>query len=611
MESVGEEMNNNTIPVNRIWHIMLVTLVLLTAVLFASGCDARYTDLWMTYTTEDGLMSNDVRAIAYQVDADGIPGLWIGTDEGLSYTNGTDWVTYSAANSDLPHPFVHVLLSDVEGDKLWVATDQGIAYFQHNATPTDDSDDHWDVFTINDGLPSNSINCLLVDDRGQLWAGTAAGLARYEGDVWKILSDVPTRDLTYDPKRNALWAATDTGLARLDLVSETWTIHYAGHDPETGLPDNNVYALTLHADELWAGTGNGLARYDLDEETWQTWIPGRPGLASHVINDLVVDDRGRVWIATDGGGLSRCEPSGSTCRWRRFFTPGDSSDNSETIASNQVQTLLWTGEVLWAGTANGLSGLDNTWELLSQATTNDGLELASDNVITLLEDSQGRIWVGTRDGGVSVLSPDGTWQTYSAQNGILASDKVSALLEDSQGRVWVGTYGGGVGVLSLGGTWQTYSAQGSGLVSDEITALLKDSQGQVWIGTGDGVSVLAPDGTWYSYSIQSGTLANDWVHALLKDSRDRVWVATDDGVSVREPNGTWQTHSAPRIGEEVTCIMSSPGYNNTVLLEDYEGRLWVGTFDEGGVSVLAPDGSWQTYSTQYEALASDEVYSLL
>ena len=51
------------------------------------------------------------------------------------------------------------------------------------------------------------------------------------------------------------------------------------------------------------------------------------------------------------------------------------------------------------------------------------------------------MWVGT-DAGLSVLAPDGSWETYTSENSDLIQGSISSLAMDSQGRLWIGTDAG-------------------------------------------------------------------------------------------------------------------------------------------------------------------------
>ena len=82
------------------------------------------------------------------------------------------------------------------------------------------------------------------------------------------------------------------------------------------------------------------------------------------------------------------------------------------------------------------------------------------------------------------------WRTFTSDNSPLAPGWVTVLLEDSQGRMWVGT-GGGVSLYQAG-AWQTFTADNSPLTPHRVTELLEDSQGRMWVGTSGGLCMRRP-----------------------------------------------------------------------------------------------------------------------
>jgi sugar lactone lactonase YvrE len=232
--------------------------------------------------------------------------------------------------------------------------------------------------------------------------------------------------------------------------------------------------------------------------------------------------------------------------------------------------------------------------------TNYGL--ADNNVNAVAVDGQGRVWVGSDDGGLSVLARDGSWTTYIFANSSLADDDVRAVAVDGQGRVWVGT-DSGLSMLAPDGSWTAYTAANSGLADNNVNAVAVDGQGQIWVGTSGGLSLLALDGSWTTYIFDNSGPANDDVCALAVDGQGWVWVLTDfgRGLSVLTPDGSWTTYT-------LTNSDLADGYVRAVTV-DGQGWVWVGT-DTGlyvGPYLLAPDASWTTYTVANSSLADDDV----
>jgi len=439
---------------------------------------------WRHYNTSNSdLPSNNVQAIAYTEDVNvdvAIPGLWVGTDAGLSYTNGRDWIDYTAADSDLPDGDVRAFLNGHKAGELWIGTDGGVARLDYAGTPRDREDDTWKVFTAADGLPSGDVLSLALGPADQVWVGTVEGLARYDGVTWRAytagLPGPEIRDLAYDAGRDGLWVATGDGVGMLDLDSEAWTIFHAG-GPGGELPSDDVRALALSEDgRVWMGTAGGLAVLAPDG-AWETWGLGKPGLPNYPVTDLSLDPSGRyLWVTIDGDGASRYDIPAD--HWDRFNTLGSG------LPDDHVRVVLASHEsVAWLGTAAGLSGVERMWETL----------LAGSQVLAGLVDPEtGAVWVVTDDGGVSRSTDGGaSWQTYTTADG-LGDDDVRAVWRDSSGGIWVGTEGGGLSRSVDGGAnWQTFTTA-DGLGANEVWAVWGDDVGTVCIGTlGGGVSRLA------------------------------------------------------------------------------------------------------------------------
>ncbi|MBK9966204.1 MAG: hypothetical protein IPP07_15405 [Holophagales bacterium] len=170
--------------------------------------------------------------------------------------------------------------------------------------------------------------------------------------------------------------ALDPGKAITQYRHEIWKTR-------EGLPQSSAEALVQTRDGyVWIGTQEGLARFDgarfvvFDKST-------TPELRHNRILSLFEDRRGRLWIGTEGGGLTVREEG-------RFRTFG----RADGLSADVVRALAEDAEgTLWIGTDSGLQSRDErsftTWGAA------DGVPGA---VRSLVVDPSGTLWAGTGKG---------------------------------------------------------------------------------------------------------------------------------------------------------------------------------------------------------------------
>lgn len=193
------------------------------------------------------------------------------------------------ANCSIPGGVIYDMATDVQ-DRVWLATDNGICLIDHDARVLEH-------MTTDDGLPGNEVLCMAWQDEDTLWIGTDKGCASYDGEVWSILDACPRGIIT------AL-AADTQGTVYVGTYRHGVYVYHGQdtrriHQYNSRLPHNMITALVCDAEgRLWGGTGQGL--WCMDDQKEQTYTPENSGLLSDKITDLVIDHE-TLWIATDAG----------------------------------------------------------------------------------------------------------------------------------------------------------------------------------------------------------------------------------------------------------------------------------------------------------------------
>ena len=257
-----------------------------------------------------------------------------------------------------------------------------------------------------------------------------------------------------------------------DLVRGVWRKYARGVFLIPSATDGKVF---------WMGTDTGLVKYQVGSGS-RKFVGEREGLLGSQINDLILDEEGELWVATDLG-LNRYIKN------------------------------------------NGFMRFDQ-----------DG-GLPARNVISLAADKDNTIWAGTA-GGAAHIKGDVILKIISKKNG-LPDNKVLSIAVDGLGNKWFGTSKG----LTMydGNSFRTFTRD-DGLIHNEVRAIAVDSDWNIWCGTPKGVSVY--NGTdWKSYTRDDGLPSNS-ILLIAPDPDGDVWVATRAGI-VRFSGGKWIREESP------------------------------------------------------------------
>ncbi|MFQ5414295.1 MAG: two-component regulator propeller domain-containing protein, partial [Phycisphaerae bacterium] len=245
------------------------------------------------------------------------------------------------------------------------------------------TDPAWRRFTTADGLPHNRIRCLRVDGN-RLWVGTNGGLAVYDHDAWTrwtVANGLPwpaVHAIDLDPTTGDLWLGTWGG----GLVRFTAGRFDRFDQLNSGLAGNIVFAVVADGEHVWAATNTGISALDPTTETWSLYAPRRAGTPERVATALA--RRGpyleaRFWRAD----TARLDLAAG--RWTRVAPPiehGPRPPDTFQTTDTTFQCTALQDHTLWIGTADGLfRGPANTLrrDTLDALRRNTGHALRRDN----------------------------------------------------------------------------------------------------------------------------------------------------------------------------------------------------------------------------------------
>lgn len=293
---------------------------------------------------------------------------------------------------------------------------------------------------------------------------------------------------------------------------------------------------------LWIGTDDGLNRYD--GYSFKIYKPdtSKPfGLSDRSITDLVEDKQGYLWVSTGSGGLNRFDPN--TGQFTHYL---HNNQNDQTISSNQIYSLCLDETGLWIGTDNGLDFLDfETDEFIHhRASTEvppDSRSLSSNFIRSLFKDSSGNLWIGTANAGLNVFNKSNNTFTVYKHN----------------------------------------AKNPTTLSNNHILSITEGKNGEIWVGTANGLNRYSPSRKYFSRfltsNITSRTFSGSTVYALHVDHASELWVGTSEGLYRYDSNSGKFIHHQHQPG------ISNSLSNNQVfsIYEDISGVLWIGTYGGG------------------------------
>lgn len=519
------------------------------------------------WTTQDGLPQNSVNAIVQG------PGgyLWLGTFGGLVRFDGTSFTLMERTDVSGGRRLDRVLSLAVGPDgALWIGTeDAGLLRRNRGA---------YDVYAEADGLPDDKVTSLLHASTGDLWIGTAGGVARFaegrfesftevEGiPIGPVVSIVETTD-------GRVWVSDGDRLVAaqgdaLSVMRPSW------RPPRE---EQQRVVLQDRAGALWLSLSDRMAR--VSEGAIQAFdVPD---------GTIMVEEPGHgYWVGTTNDGLFFFHPDVSDGAPRRYALPDGR------VGFRVRSAYLDDSGNVWVGTdANGLIRAKRN--LFTAYTRESGL--SHDVATAIYESRDGTIWVATNCGGVNAIDPVSlTVRVFNPRSpGDPEGDPcVFSLTQGPDGGVWQGSYGGGV--TRLGAAPGEPSSHVEALPDSVILALFTDRDGTMWVGMNAGGLAAVRGGRVEALYTTSDGLAHNSVRAVYQARGGDMWIATLEGLS----------HF---VGGRFTDTIAD-GLHVRAVHEDEDGNLWVGTYGAG--LILYRDGT-STRITREDGLADDVVSSIL
>ena len=493
--------------------------------------------------------------------------LWVATGNGLSHLNfengmhaNFEHFQHDAENpNSLPANYIEAIHEDREKN-IWVGTPAGLSFMDAEDRKSGKFSRHF-MHQPDDpnSLVNSRVKFILEDQDETMWIGTRYGLSvltsenRERGhfmnfrhdpaDPYSLSSNSPIA--ICEDRSGILWIGTYYG--GLDrVIKGKQKFAHIGYNPQnpTGLNRSLIRAVFEdHRSNIWIGTRGGLEKMTTASSEENSGLmsgpvfedilhqPGStnslPSNRISAISETVHDGRSRLWIGSDGRGLTEMTETPGGRRTFRHFAADH--QNPESLSNNFVTAILPDQRAedpsLWVGTNNGLSRLplDQIESGKFQryfANPEDSTTMIHNWVLSLFEDSFGNLWVGSYGGLSKFDRQQNRFQNYmhALNDPASLSNNYVYALHESRHRgepvLWVGT-SGGLNRLSLSSSPEAANTsfvsftEADGLPNSVICGILEDDAGNLWLSTHKGLSKFNPrENSFRNFDIADGLQSN-------------------------------------------------------------------------------------------------------
>jgi ligand-binding sensor domain-containing protein len=443
----------------------------------------------------------------------------------------------------------------------------------------------------------NSAYAMYEEKKGIYWLATHDGLYRYDATAHELhpvrakpIAKEEIRDDLFGtivPDKDGLWLGSWAGgLSHYNLTTGEWS-NYKFADRNKNIANSNIIhdLKPRNENELWiASSDKGLGYFNKtthsffffnDDSVYNKIIPGKLCLF------VMEDNQHNIWL-THLDGLSRIRE-----KERNFIYVPVQVNKSDNGGYYGVSAMLEekSGKYLLIATsfADGLHVVNRkTGEEWRTAFEVMPLEENVMDIIDMIQDSKGVIWVLTRDNlyqydianrkFIDLPQPD----IYRKQQ---PSNYYKAITEDKKGMIWVASSRNGI--YRFDPVQKTYRhfyndpADKNSLPSNVVRAIVTDSKGRIWAGGTRGCFGYFNDSLNRFLNVNQspqGDAPEMRVYTLYADRDGDVWAGTDIGLFYYDTK-----KEVPVLKSSYNADNGLQGEATAHIGEDKEGNIWCNT----------------------------------
>lgn len=275
------------------------------------------------------------------------------------------------------------------------------------------------------------------------------------------------------------------------------------------------------------------------------------------------------------------------------------------LSSNLINKIIQDSNgYIWVATDYGLNKFDGIKYTQYLHLEEDSTSLLSNNVKTLMIDKNGILWIGTNKGIQCYNSLENSFKTISFPENL--SLHVSNIIELHDGQMWVTTAGSGVFSINRDNLTAEPLVEVTRLTGDFIAYVYQDKEKYIWFGINDKGLIQMNPVTKKTKKFTTPNIPSNSIICMLEDDNDRLLMSTSKSVSYFERN------SQKFIPLEWD---GQPGYGITDMMLSHNGTVFISTTTKGQgvkyIDKISRKVLTYTNPTNSIAINTAKIYTLL
>lgn len=287
---------------------------------------------------------------------------------------------------------------------------------------------------------------------------------------------------------------------------------------------NIIWDIARESDSLfWVASNGGVAKLQKRGSEWQYGsISEKPLYDEGTVRKIFVDKEKNLWIGTSNYGLYFFPAIRNNPSRRSFHFPNNPNDEESLSNKTVLSMFVDSKDRFWVGTNNGLNLLKSPYSKLD----------FSGNATPEIKFTR---FIATRP------------EKY-----FLNANEINSIYENEDGKIWIATQGGGINILNADSMKFTHFTVDNGLSGNDVLGILADKTGSKWISTNKGIETInfsnkSKPYTYYSNSdgLQGETFK---VNSYYQSKDGEMFFGGDNGFTRFYPEQIRQNPIAPKIG---------------------------------------------------------------